>query len=141
MSVIYLIGSLRNPDVPELAQILRKETGHEVFDDWYAAGDKADDAWRDYEKARGHTYVKGLQGHAAAHVFEFDYFHLQRSDAAVLFLPAGKSAHLELGWMLGSEKPGYVLLDSPDRWDVMYKFATGVFDNLQPLVEALRRLK
>jgi len=39
---LYLIGSLRNPRVPEVAEILRWN-GHLVFDDWYAAGPEADD--------------------------------------------------------------------------------------------------
>lgn len=141
MSRIYLIGSLRNPAIPDFGVALRKLTGHEVFDDWFAGGPVADDAWRDYEKARGRTYVESLRGYAAAHVFDFDRKHLERADAAVLVLPCGKSGHLELGWMLGQGKPGYVLLDDPDRWDVMYKFATGVFDNLDCLVDELRRLK
>ena len=38
------------------------------------------------------------------------------------------SGHLELGWALGANKYGYVLFDKvPDRYDVMYKFATDVF--------------
>ena len=61
---IYLIGSLRNPEVPLISDKLRKE-GYEVFDDWYAAGEKADDNWRDYEQQRGRTYVEALSGLAA----------------------------------------------------------------------------
>lgn len=134
---IYLIGSLRNPAVPEFANRLRRE-GFYVFDDWYAAGPEADDKWRDYEKARGHTYIEGLDGLAANHVYQFDRFHLTRCDTAVLMLPAGKSGHLELGWMLGRDKLGYILLDDPDRWDVMYKFADGVFTDPDKLIEELK---
>src|SRR5690348_9389879 len=105
--MIYLIGSLRNPKVPEIAAQLRAK-GHEVFDDWYAAGEIADDSWRDYEQQRGRTYAEALKGHAAKHVFEFDLTHLGRASAAVLVLPAGKSSHLELGWMLGKGKRGFV---------------------------------
>ena len=39
---VYLIGSLRNLKLPKIAQKIR-ELGFEVFDDWYAAGRKADD--------------------------------------------------------------------------------------------------
>jgi hypothetical protein len=134
--MIYLIGSLRNPDIPAIAEELRA-AGHEVFDDWFAAGPEADDRWRDYEKARGRTYAEALNGHAAGHVFNFDLEHLQRADTVVLVYPAGKSAHLELGWALGQGKKGYVLLDNPERWDVMLKFTTGVFDNINDLVREL----
>lgn len=131
--MIYLIGSLRNPEVPKVASKLRS-AGLEVFDDWYSAGPEADDKWRDYEKARGRSYLEALSGLAATHVFEFDRTHLERASAVVLVLPAGKSGHLELGYSLGRGKAGYILLDNPERWDVMYKFATMVTDKLEDIV-------
>ena len=137
--MIYLIGSLRNPEVPKIAQTLRSK-GFEVFDDWYAAGPEADDKWRDYEKGRGHSYLEGLSGFAANHVYKFDLRHLDRSKAAVLLCPAGKSGHLELGYVIGTGKPGYILLEpGVERWDVMYKFAQGVFENVESMVEQLER--
>ena len=135
--MIYLIGSLRNPQVPQLANRLR-EHGFDVFDDWYAAGPEADDKWRDYEKERGHSYLEALEGEAAKNVFRFDKNHLENADTVVLILPAGKSGHLELGWSLGQGKKGYILLDSPDRWDVMYQFATEVFDSEDDLIVRLK---
>ena len=137
---IYLIGSLRNPEVPKIANRIR-ELGFEVFDDWYAAGPEADDKWRDYEKARGHTYKEALKGLAADHVYQFDLKHLNECDIAVLYLPAGKSGHLELGYVIGKGKKGYILLDNPERWDVMYLFADGVFHNFEELKKELEKIK
>jgi hypothetical protein len=135
--VIYLIGSLRNPEIPRIANELRK-AGHETFDDWFAAGPEADDYWRDYEKSRGHTYQQALRNYAAQHVFSFDRTHLDRCRAAVLVYPAGKSGHLELGYVVGAGKPGYILLDGePERFDVMLNFATGVYDKLEDLIAEL----
>lgn len=135
---LYVIGSLRSQRVPQVAAALR-EAGHEVFDDWFAAGPEADDYWQLYELSKGHCMAQALQGHAARNVFEFDKRHLDASDAAVLVLPAGKSAHLELGYMLGKGKRGYVLYEAePERWDVMYLFATGVFFDLAFLIEELK---
>ena len=34
---VYLVGSLRNPYVREVASLLRT-AGHDVFDDWHACG-------------------------------------------------------------------------------------------------------
>jgi len=136
---VYLIGSLRNKTVPILAEELRS-LGFDVFDDWYAAGEKADDAWRDYEKARGHTFSEGLKGYAADHVYRFDKRHLKECDIAVLLMPAGKSAHLELGWVIGKGKKGFIVLDNPDRWDVMYLFADGVFAGFEELKTELIRI-
>jgi nucleoside 2-deoxyribosyltransferase len=118
-----------------------RKLGFEVFDDWFAAGPEADDKWRDYEKARGRTYVEALGGLAADHVFRFDLTHLNDCDIAVLFLPAGKSGHIELGYAIGKGKRGYIVLDNPERWDVMYKFADGVFETLEELKEALLKLR
>jgi len=136
--IIYLIGSLRNPEVPLYAKALR-EAGHEVFDDWFAAGPEADDYWRDYEIQRGHSFIQALDGYAANHVFEFDKHHINRADAAVLVLPAGKSGHLELGYAIGLGKLGYILLDNnPERYDVMYRFATKVVPSIEELIQCLQ---
>ena len=136
MAIIYLIGSLRNPDIPNIGNFLRG-LGHDVFDDWFAGGRIADDSWRDYEKVRGRTFKEALQGYAAQHVFDFDMYHLNRCDTGVLVMPAGKSGHIEMGYLIGQGKPVYVLLDHPKRWDVMYGFAKGVFNTLEELAEAL----
>lgn len=158
---VYLIGSLRNPDVPKIAQEIRN-LGFDVFDDWFAAGPEADDKWRDYERDhRGHTFAEGLQGYAAKHVYNFDKTHLLDCDIAVLYMPSGKSAHLELGWVLGiahvlnllkdlgisseklnlKNKKGYIVLDGPERWDVMYQFADGIFSNFDELKKELKKIQ
>ena len=133
----YLIGSLRNPRVPVLAQAVRA-LGYEVFDDWYAAGPEADDYWQKYEKARGHSYLHALEGHAAKHVFDYDKSHLDTAEGGILLAPAGRSSYLELGYLLGQGKPGYIVLP-PDneRWDVMVKFATEVFESEDELLYKL----
>lgn len=138
-TVIYLIGSLRNPAIPAIRNTLEKAVGERVFADWFAAGPDADDRWRDYEKSRGLSFADALHEPAAQNVFAFDRKFLMASRAVVLALPAGKSGHLELGWMLGRGIPGAILLDSPDRWDVMYQFADHVSDSIDKVAEWLRR--
>lgn len=141
MKSIYLIGSLRNPEVPKLAEYLRAN-GYDVFDDWYAAGPEADDYWQKYETERGHTYAEALQGFAAKHVYHFDLFHLNRCDIPVLLMPAGKSGHLELGYMIGQGKPGFVLFDRvPERYDVMYQFAKGIAMSKEELLVQLKEIE
>lgn len=138
---LYLIGSLRNPAVPALGNDLRR-LGFDVFDDWYAAGEKADDAWQAYEQDRGHTFVEALDGYAAQHVFKFDHHHLAESDIGVLLMPAGKSGHIEAGFLMGQDKPVYVLLpEEPDRFDVMYAFFAGVFNEKKDLLSAVAEWK
>lgn len=133
----YLIGSLRNPRVAELGNKMRQR-GINVFDDWFAAGPEADDKWQEYEQARGRKMHEALKGAHAQDVFDFDRRNLDRSDSAVLVLPAGKSGHLELGYMAGKGKRTYILLNGePDRFDVMYNFATGIFTDEDILIEEL----
>lgn len=138
---LYLIGSLRNENVKSIANNLRT-LSLDVFDDWMAAGPEADDYWKTYETGRGKGYKDALLGYAAQHVFHFDKSHLDRCDAAVLVLPAGRSGHLELGYVIGSGKPGFILLDGDyleeGRFDVMYNFATKVFENEGEMLEYFR---
>lgn len=141
MKSIYLIGSLRNPKIPELANEIERQISVEVFDNWFSAGAIADDSWREYETLRGRNFGEALEGYSAKHVFAFDQKHLDRADAVILYMPAGKSGHLELGWALGRGKPGFVLFDAlPDRWDVMYQFSSGVFFDRQKLIDKLKGL-
>jgi nucleoside 2-deoxyribosyltransferase len=136
---VYVIGSLRNPKIPILANALRR-AGFDAFDSWYAPGPKADDFWRDYTKARGLTYKEALQDWSARQVFHFDKTHLDRCDMAVMLMPAGKSGHLELGYMIGRGKKAYILFDKePKRYDVMVQFATDIFLNQVDLINALRK--
>jgi hypothetical protein len=138
MNKLYIIGSLRNPLIPLTSHCLRSQLpGVEIFDDWYAAGPEADDYWMTYEKARGRTYAEALAGYAARNVYAFDKSHLLSADGALLILPAGKSGHLELGFMAGLGKWTGILLpqEEPERWDVMYQFAGKVYRNVDEVVE------
>lgn len=136
---VYIIGSLRNPEVVNLAKHLERDLPVEAFASWMAAGPEADDYWKQYEEARGNTYEQALQGYAAKHVFAFDKHHLDTADAAILLYPAGKSGHLELGYMAGLGKPTAILLDDDyDRWDVMLQFAGVVTKDYDTVVSHLK---
>lgn len=136
--MIYTIGSLRNPEVRVVANAIR-ETGQEVFDDWHCAGERADDDWREYEKARGKNYLDALNSHAAQHTFNYDKHHLQRADLVVMVMPAGKSCHLEFGWAVGRGTLGYIYFpEEPERWDVMHSFAHRIFLSLDELIKDIK---
>lgn len=135
---IYLIGSLRNPEIEDIASRLRDD-GHEVFDDWYAAGEKADDSWQSYEIGRGHKLYEALNGVHAVAAFQVDKTWLDWCDTAVMVMPAGKSAHLELGYCRGQGKACHILMPTePERFDLMYRFAHGVWTSFPALAVALR---
>ena len=141
MPLIYLIGSLRNPEIPKIGNYLRT-FGLDIFDDWWSASEDADDWLRDYYKERNFSYKEILHSHAAKHIFAFDKYHLDRADTGLLVMPAGRSGHMELLYMIGQGKPGYVLFDKePERVDIMYQFATDVFFDLESLSKELLKLK
>lgn len=142
---VYLGGSLQNARISQLAHDLRSmlPVRTVVFDDWCAAHPKADDNWRDYEKAKGLDITSALEHSAGKQVYNFDRLNLLSSDVFVLVAPAGKSAHLEAGYMAGLREAGvgkkvYALVDNdPERYDVMYRFFDQVFTNQGDLVQAL----
>jgi hypothetical protein len=135
---LYLIGSLRNPQVPLLGKRIRA-LGFDVFDEWFGAGRDADKSWQAYEETRGRHYGEALYGRAAVNTFQFDLRNLNNSDLGVLLLPAGKSGHLELGYLIGQGKPGFVLFpEVPAHWDLMYQFAQGVFFHPDALLHTLK---
>jgi hypothetical protein len=141
IKTIYVSGSLKNTEVPKFANEL-DERGFESFADWYSPGPDADDYWREYSKLRGWSYKEALQSYGAKSIFEFDKRHLDRCDALVLLMPAGKSSHLELGYAVGKGKPSFMLFDSvPERYDVMVQFATDIFFDKEELFEALEKLR
>jgi len=137
--IAYVQGSLKNREkILPLTEELRKLGFKEVFEDWIAPGPEADDFWRDYERTRGNSYGQALKGWAGTHIYEFDKFHIDRSHIGIMCMPCGKSGHLELGYVLGSGKRGYILFDGePERWDVMYQFADGLFFNYNDLKKEL----
>jgi len=138
--VIYVIGSLKNDNIPVFANKLRELNPEwEVFDSWYAPGPNADDYLRDYCKGKNFSYKETLQDHAATHIFEFDKKHISRSTDVVMVMPCGKSGHLELGWASGKGIRSYVLFDKePERVDIMYQFATDIFFDFKELAEELK---
>jgi hypothetical protein len=134
---IYLIGSLRNAELPRVGEYLR-EIGFDVFDEWYSAGPEADDAFWRYAQARGWDYGMALKSYAARNIYAFDRTHIDRQNIGVLLMPAGRSGHLELGYMIGCGKPGYVLFDkTQERFDQMYQFTDGVFFDRKELGRVL----
>ena len=138
--VVYVIGSLRNPTIPTLGNAL-ETLGWEAFTDWHSAGPNADDEWQKHERARGRMYKEALKGYHAKHVFYFDKHHLDRADAGLLVLPAGKSCCWELGYMAGQVKDTYILFQEypkDGRWDIMFTACTDVFFSEEEMMKGLR---
>jgi nucleoside 2-deoxyribosyltransferase len=123
--LIYLVGSLRQPEEVLFVTKKLEAAGFGVFSDWCGAGPEADDYWQRYEKARGRNYRQALQSPAAQNVFKFDLRNILRADIVVMVGRGGKSANCEIGFAAGKGKPTFILMDEPgkkERWDVMTLF-------------------
>jgi hypothetical protein len=137
---IYIVGSLENKNIPVVGNAIRQELKIEAFDNWWAASERADKCWQEYNDIKGLSYKQALNSYEAKNVFEFDKRHLDRTDAALLVMPAGKSGHLELGYTAGKGKPTFVLFDEvPSKFDVMHNFCTDVFFSIGEAIDSIRR--
>ncbi len=136
--LIYIAGAMKNREgIRQVILRLEKE-GFKTFYDWIMPGEETDSKWKEFEESLGHTFLQAIQSPHAKDVFEFDKEWLDKSDAFILVYPAGKSGHIELGYMAGKEKTTYVLLDEiPTRWDVMLQFAGMISYNLEDIVADL----
>lgn len=124
---IYLASSWRNSRQPDVLAALRAD-GHEVYDfrnpapgdngfSWKAVHERPTDEWfvADYMEALAHP--------VAQRGFAYDMDALRWSEACVLVLPCGRSAHMEFGWAVGAGKRGLVLCESLDEPELMYLMA------------------
>lgn len=138
---LYLISSLRNPIVPEIHVKLEK-IGFDVFSSWFSPGPRADDYWRDYTKDKGLDLKGALLDPSAEHIYAFDHYYLDNADLGVLLMPAGKSCHLELGYLIGKGKPGYIVYNEvPKRYDIMIKFCNDIFFGIDEMIAGLQKAR
>lgn len=140
---IYLASSRRNAHFKPTLLALR-EAGHEVYDFTdppFAGGTDAPDVWvNDYQ---GTVWGRGTE---AAEHFAKDLAAMRWADAIVLVLPAGKSAHLELGWAAGAGKLAIChlpqlhpsILPEPE---LMYRLGTSYTVGMPDLLRELRVLQ
>lgn len=115
-----------------------------MFDLWWGGGHEADLWWTRYEKIRGRSYKEALYDTYASHIWEYDKHHLDTSDLGLMVHPVGRSAHIELGYLVGQGKPTYIYFDRDplvdDRWDVMPRFVNDVFFDMDELTTAMKEV-
>lgn len=150
MTRVYVASSWRNTRYPSVLERLRAEDiphydfrqpvpgnyGFKWSDVSAALGGEGDA--NDWQKARGERIVEMLRHPIAADGFRHDYSALLDASAGLLVMPAGRSAHLELGWLAGRGKPTVVLLDEESEAELMWKLADLVTTSLDEAVEFLK---
>jgi nucleoside 2-deoxyribosyltransferase len=145
---IYVASSWRNELQPKVVAALRA-AGHEVHDfkqqeepgpgpQGSALPSMDDLSQMRLEPAH---FRKLLDQHPLARtLFDKDMGALRASDACVLVLPCGRSAHLELGWAVGAGKHTVALLQGECEPDLMYKMVDRLCVSLEEVVQALAEL-
>ena len=139
---VYVASSWRNDNQPVVVEALR-EAGHDVYDfknpTWNDNGfhwSEIDGGWQDWGFD---SYIQALEHPIAEAGFKSDMDALTWADACVLVLPCGRSAHLELGWMVGQGKRSCVLHDPDDpiEPELMVKMCDGQFDSIGAILRWL----
>ncbi len=139
---IYLASSWRNEKQPSMVETLRV-LGHKVYDFRNPAPGNSGFHWSDvdpeWQQWSASQFRNALEHPSAVRGSSLDLGGLRWCDAVVLLLPCGKSAHLELGWGVGAGRLTAVMGSEGFEPELMYSLCDLVTDNLQELVELLRR--
>jgi len=123
-----------------MLELLRQE-GHQVYDfknPPYSTGFK----WSDIGLALPCTaeeYRTALYSHPrAAQGFNADFAAMRWADTCVMLLPSGRSAHLELGWMVGAGKRTIILTRDGEEPELMALLADHIATSPVEVLELLK---
>lgn len=139
--LIYVIGSLKNRGIMNLAVRLRKKFPKvDFFCGWTSVGPRADEYLVEHAKIRGLNYRQTLALPEADLAFNFDLDHIDQADAGLLVMPCGKSGWAEGGYMRGQGKPVWALFPGqPERFDLMTKFFSDLAFSERELIATLKK--
>lgn len=135
---LYVASSWRNRYYFQVVAQLRAE-GFEVYDfredgfGWH----QIDPDWEQWETD---AYKEALLHPTAIEGYSRDFTAMQEADACVLVMPAGRSACIEAGWMVGKGKPLWIYLPERIEPDLMFKMANGISDSLRWIIAEIKRL-
>lgn len=144
----YVASSYKNEEVRNVIETL--EVNGVDCHDWIS--DEAPEAWDTWFKKTADSptwdskrHVDFMWDEQMQRIARIDYAEMDKADIGILVLPAGRSAHLELGYMIGRGLPTAVYF--PDTFppqiiepEPMLNGATYKTNNLKYLTEwVLRR--
>lgn len=128
---IYIASSWKNIEKVRVLAGKLRGLGHEVFDftdqenrpkgtDWFNC---PADKW-DGPPLETMEYKAFLKFETSQHIFTSDMSGLRWADTIILYLPSGRSSHLEAGWGAGARKDLFILGDLPlGEFDPLYFLA------------------
>lgn len=145
---IYIASSWKNSSwLIHLAKIFRDE-GHQVDLFCEPSPERTVFNWQALISSLGgknpaDTTIKEIiDVPRVVEAFDQDKKWIDWCDVGIMVLPCGRSAHLEAGVIKGAGKKLYILGDfAPGEFDLMYRFADGIFEmgQIHQLKEELRR--
>lgn len=136
---LYVASSWRNSNQPYVVNALTK-AGHEVYDFKNPEHGKGGFHWSDIDpewKSWSPVKFREYMAHPIAKDgFGSDFTAMKWSEAGVLVMPCGRSAHLEAGYFVGAEKPLVILLSDGEP-ELMYSMASCICVNIAEVLEFL----
>ena len=139
---IYVASSWRNMIQPAVVAALRS-LGNDVYDfrhpepgDDGFSWQEIDGGWQTWTPER---FREALKHPAAVRGFTLDERAVRESDATLLVLPCGRSAHIELGFAVGRGQRTAVFMPEPSEPELMYRWCSVLvsWDELTRWGEAL----
>mgnify|MGYP001162066870 CR=1 FL=1 len=142
---IYLATSWKNESVARAVAAWLRADKHEV-DCFCEEGNRFVFRWTDIaDDLMEHDAVTFLEDPRVQRAFLEDKKWIDWSQAVVMIMPCGRSAHLEAGYAKGKGKHLFIWGEfAKGEFDVMYGFADGVYRSLHgigELLSVLRRLE
>jgi hypothetical protein len=148
ISSIYIIGSLANTEkiqsfADKLIDLCKEFEQYglpktKINDSWTSHGPDPDVHYLEFVRRRGMSYAEAMDHPVANSVYSLDKSFLDDAELVILYGPAGKSAYLELGYAIGTNKETVVIKNwENDRVDVMEGMASHIFDTENHFIKSL----
>lgn len=145
---IYIATSWRLENIAKMLAAKLREEGHEVDCFCDASTGRYVFSWDEIPelKANPEAYdaIDMMKDPRTQHAFKEDKGFIDWSEAVVMIMPCGRSAHLEAGYAKGCGKKFFIWGEfQKGEWEVMYGFADGMFrmEETQDLIVRLRLLE
>ena len=134
---VFLTTVWANPQHPEVVGSLRS-AGFVVYD--FAVHGPTLAPWWGHDAVTAEQFTTGLADPMQLSSFRRNFEAMQAADVCVLLLPAGRSAHLELGWFVGRGVPTVVVLGDCPPHELAYSLVDCLVPSVDGLVDALHGL-
>ena len=133
---VYVASSWRNDVYPRVVNALRL-AGHEVYDFRHQSV-----SWEGFDRnvtdgVTSEELLEVLDHPVVQERFRSDMTALKGCDAVVCVLPCGRSAHLELGYGIGTGKLTVLLWHDGDEPDIMHNAVDRIVFSVHEIVAAL----